>query len=91
MVYVITGGPGFGKSVLIEKLHEIGYQVGDEIARQIIEQQVAEGGIVLPWKDVIEFEKRVMKKRIEFLNSVDIHSVAFSDRGLPDQVAFSWY
>jgi len=91
MVYVITGGPGFGKSVLIEKLHELGYEVGGEIARQIIEQQIAEGGVTLPWKDVIKFEKRVMKERIEFLNSIDIQCVAFSDRGLPDQAAFSWY
>jgi len=91
MVYVITGGPGFGKSVIIEKLHELGYQVGGEIARQIIEQQIAEGGTILPWKDVIEFEKRVIKERIEFLNSINTHSIAFSDRGLPDQLAFSWY
>jgi predicted ATPase len=91
MVYVITGGPGFGKSVIIEKLHELGYPVGGEIARQIIEQQIAEGGVILPWKDVIGFEKRVMKKRIEFINSIDIQSVAFSDRGLPDQAAFSLY
>ena len=42
MVYVISGGPGFGKTVLIEKLHELGYQVGGEIARQIMVQQIAE-------------------------------------------------
>ena len=36
MVYVITGGPGFGKSLLIEKLRELGYPVGGEVARKII-------------------------------------------------------
>jgi predicted ATPase len=91
MVYVITGGPGFGKSVLIEKLHELGYQVGCEIARQIIAQQVEEKGALLPWKDVAGFEKHVIEKRIEFIKNIDIHDIAFSDRGLPDQVAFSWY
>lgn len=91
MVYVITGGPGFGKSVLIEKLRELGYRVGGEIARQIIEQQTAEGGFLLPWKDGAGFEKRVMEERVNYLNSVDIDSVGFSDRGLPDQAAFSWY
>jgi len=91
MVYVITGGPGFGKSVLIEKLHDLGCQVGGEIARQIIEQQLAEGGDLLPWKDVAGFERRVMVERISYLNSVDIQNVAFSDRGLPDQAAFSLY
>lgn len=91
MVYVITGGPGFGKSVLIQKLHELGYPVGGEIARQIIEQQIADGGELLPWKDVAGFEKRVMNERIKFLKSVDVETVAFSDRGLPDQAAFSRY
>ncbi len=91
MVYVITGGPGFGKSVLIEKLQELGYPVGGEIARQIIEQQVANGGELLPWKDARGFEKRVMDERIKFLKSINIESIAFSDRGLPDQAAFSMY
>jgi len=91
MVYVITGGPGFGKSVLIEKFHKLGYPVGGEIARQIIEQQTAEGGVLLPWIDAAGFEKRVMNERIAFLKSIDIESVAFSDRGLPDQAAFSRY
>jgi len=91
MVYVITGGPGFGKSVLIEKLRELGYPVGGEIARQIIEQQVANGGDLLPWKDAGGFEKNVMDERIKFLKNIDIETVAFSDRGLPDQAAFSMY
>ena len=91
MVYVITGGPGFGKSVLIEKLHELGYPVGAEIARQIIEKQIADGGVLLPWKDALGFEQRVMNDRIKFLNSIDLGAVAFSDRGLPDQAAFSRY
>jgi len=91
MVYVITGGPGFGKSVLIEKLHQLGFIVGDEIARKIILQQIAEGGRLLPWKDVAGFEKQVMNERIEFLNSIDTAIIAFSDRGLPDQAAFSMY
>src|ERR1035437_7543286 len=91
MVFVITGGPGFGKSVLIEKFRKLGYQVGSEIAREIISQQISEGGGLLPWKDATEFEKYVTEKRVEFIKSIDIGSIAFSDRGLPDQVAFSWY
>lgn len=91
MVYVITGGPGFGKSALIIKLQQLGYPVGGEIARQIIEQQIEGGAVGFPWKDASAFEKLVMNKRIEFLNSIDIETIAFSDRGLPDQAAFSWF
>ena len=91
MVYVITGGPGFGKSLLIEKLRELGYPVGGEVARQIIEEQTAAGGELLPWKDAQGFEKCVMNERIAFLNSIENKCIAFSDRGLPDQAAFSMY
>jgi len=91
MVYVISGGPGFGKTVLIEKLRERGYLAGGEIARQIIAQQIDEGGELLPWKDVVGFEKKVIDERVSFLNSSDNLNVAFSDRGLPDQAAYSWY
>ena len=91
MVYVITGGPGFGKSVLIERLKELGYPVGGEIAREIIEYQLSHGGDFLPWKDAAGFEKKVMTERIDFLKSIESHQIAFSDRGLPDQAAFSVY
>ena len=91
MVYVISGGPGFGKTVLIEKLQQQGYPVGGEIARQIMLQQIAEGGRLLPWKDIIGFEIKVTEERIYFLKHIDDQCVAFSDRGLPDQAAYSWY
>ena len=91
MVYVISGGPGFGKTVLIEKLHEMGYQTGGEIARQIIARQIATGGELLPWKDNAGFEKKVLEERIRFLNRINFKDIAFCDRGLPDQAAFSWY
>jgi len=91
MVYVITGGPGFGKTVLIEKLHELGYPTGGEIARQIIVQQISAGGGLLPGIDAAGFEKKVMEERIDFLKRTANKSIVFSDRGLPDQAAFSWY
>ena len=91
MVYVITGGPGFGKTVLIEKLRQLGFKTGEESARQIIIQQIECQGDILPWKDSSKFEKLVMQKRLEYLNSVDVQDIAFSDRGLPDQAGFSLY
>jgi predicted ATPase len=91
MVYVITGGPGFGKSTLISQLSYKGFRVSNEIAREVIEEQQLSGGDALPWKNVILFEKYIASRRIEFIESVTPSEIAFSDRGLPDQVAFSWY
>ncbi len=91
MVYIITGGPGFGKSVLIDLLAQKGFRIGNESAREIIAEQMISGGEALPWKNISLFEELVASQRIGFLESIPDHEIAFSDRGLPDQVAYSWY
>ena len=50
-LYVITGGPGTGKTSLIEELKTVGYQTVKEVARDIIKEQQLQGGNALPWKD----------------------------------------
>lgn len=50
-LFVVTGGPGTGKSTLIEALarHGIGHM--PEAGRAIIRDQVNIGGPALPWGD----------------------------------------
>ncbi len=48
---VLTGGPGSGKSTLIEVLHRRGYPHSQEAGRAIIQEQVSIGGNALPWGD----------------------------------------
>jgi predicted ATPase len=91
MVYVLTGGPGFGKTMLAEKLAESGYRVGHETARTLMEEELKRGGEILPWRNSREFERRVMEERIRFLDKIPAGEIAFADRGLPDQAAFSYY
>ncbi len=91
MVYVITGGPGFGKSILVDLLAQKGYKIGNEAAREIIAQQRLSGGEALPWKNIKLFEEMVASQRVAFLESIPGTTIAFSDRGLPDQIAYSWY
>ena len=50
-LYVITGGPGVGKTTLLQTLHQSGFNTVAEDARKIIQQQVASGADGLPWKD----------------------------------------
>lgn len=91
MVYVVTGGPGFGKTSTVKLLSEKGFQVCDETARRLLisseGSNCPNGKFNLP----INFETIVAEERIKFLKSIDKDSIAFSDRGLPDQIAFSWY
>ncbi|GET21222.1 AAA family ATPase [Prolixibacter denitrificans] len=91
MVYVLTGGPGFGKTLLAEKLAERGYRIGHETARALIEEEQKRNGEILPWRNSLEFERRVMEARIRFLEETPEEEIAFADRGLLDQAAFSYY
>ena len=48
---VVTGGPGSGKSTLIDALERDGHARSVEAGRAIIRDQVAIGGPALPWND----------------------------------------
>ena len=47
----MTGGPGSGKSTLIDRLEQQGFARSVEAGRAIIQDQTAIGGSALPWKD----------------------------------------
>lgn len=90
-IYIITGGPGFGKSALAEELHRHHYLCSNEFARDIIREQQNKGGDLLPWKKPKEFQQEVLKLRKDFYESVPVNTIAFADRGIPDQLAFARY
>ncbi len=90
-IYVITGGPGFGKTRLAEELAHRGYCQSGEFARDLILSQLESGGEVLPWKKPRLFQQEVLRKRKDFFESVPEGAVAFADRGIPDQLAFARY
>ena len=48
--HVVTGGPGSGKSTVIDALGRAGYARTIEAGRAIIEDQVAIDGPALPWR-----------------------------------------
>lgn len=91
MVYVITGGPGFGKTTILNLLAEKGFPVCPENARSLMTQvrDKEESGKLGSWPS--DFEKIIADRRVDFLTSISEEVIAFSDRGLPDQVAYSRY
>jgi predicted ATPase len=90
-IYVITGGPGFGKTQVVEALRQLGYLCSGEFARDLIENQLHSGGEILPWKNPKLFQQEVLMQRIAFFDSVPENTLAFADRGIPDQLAFARY
>ncbi|WP_321163363.1 MULTISPECIES: AAA family ATPase [unclassified Sphingomonas] len=53
--HIITGGPGSGKTTLIDALAAEGIRHMPEAGRAIIRDQVAIGGSALPWADRAAF------------------------------------
>lgn len=88
--YILTGGPGAGKTTLVNALAVRGYRTVSEAGRRIIHQQKADGGTAthdgdrLAYRDLM-FEDAV--RTFEHMSSED--GPVFFDRGLPDLVGYS--
>ena len=81
---IITGGPGAGKTTLINALADTGYPTFAESSRQLIEQQSQLEYGILPWVDLAGFAELclgVMNKQKDQANQ---HPIAFLDRAIPD-------
>lgn len=86
---IITGGPGFGKSSIINQLETMGYKVFHEISREIIQHQLQIGGTCLPWLDHHTFNNAVFEARKKQYDEASIlGGLYFFDRGLPDSLAY---
>lgn len=87
--YVLTGGPGIGKTTLIELLALRGYAIVPEAARYVIEQEQAIDGDALPWKNNAKFQEKVMQRQLELEEDIGEAETAFLDRGLVDGDGYS--
>lgn len=88
--FVITGGPGAGKSTLINELKSRGYRCFDEVARQIIQEQVNSGGDALPWQNIKRFKEIMLLRTIENYNIAikNPKEITFFDREIFDLIAY---
>lgn len=87
--YVITGGPGSGKTSLIDALRSRGYNSKVEAGRAIIQDQVAIDGRALPWRDPLHFAELMLSMDIQSYRLAE-QSVGpvFFDRGIPDVLGY---
>lgn len=86
----ITGGPGTGKSSLIDSLKSKGYLCYDEISRQVTLHARQDGIEQLFVTEPLLFSKLLLEGRTQqFLKASKVQeSTVFLDRGIPDVLAY---
>ena len=88
---VISGGPGGGKTTIINALKQLGYFCYDEISRDLIEKGIKSGKQNLFVEDPIKFSDTLWKKREEqYKNSIiqKKYDKVFFDRSLIDITSY---
>lgn len=86
---VITGGPGSGKTTLIEALASLGFTTSPEAGRSIIQHQQEIGGQALPWHDAALFAELMLAWELRSHAAAAVGSgPVFFDRGIPDTIGF---
>lgn len=89
--FIITGGPGSGKSSVLEELKTLGYTTVCEVGRKIIKEQLAIGGNAIHSGDQAAFLDLMFKYSLaDFTSLADKNNIVFFDRGIPELLGYSW-
>lgn len=87
---VISGGPGAGKTTLLLELARRGFRCAAEVARQIIQEQVRDGGNALPWGDRERYCRLMLERSIaSYREHAELGGTIFFDRGIPDTFCYA--
>lgn len=88
--FVITGGPGAGKTTLIDALSKSGCQIVEEAGRRIIRDQKARGGNATHDGDRLAYRDLMFEDAVRtFAHLSNETGPVFFDRGLPDLIGYS--
>lgn len=89
-LFVISGGPGSGKTKVLEQLEVRGFRTAPEVARQIIQEQVRLGGTALPGSDHAAYARLMLEPSIEsYLAHAPELGPTFCNRGIPDTLGYA--
>jgi predicted ATPase len=87
--FIVTGGPGSGKSTLIEALTAQGVAHMPEAGRAIIQDQVAIGGTALPWSDRAAYAELMLSWEMRSYREAQwVTGPVLFDRGAPDILGY---
>jgi predicted ATPase len=89
-LFVITGGPGSGKTTVVNELAGRGFACVPEVARQIIQEQIRSNGDALPWANTARYADLMMERSISsYLDNSACREPTFVDRGIPDTLCYA--
>lgn len=87
--YVITGGPGMGKTTLLTELESLGYTCVEESGRKIIIDEQQRAGKALPWEDPGLFARAMFNCAVNDFKAQAAGQVpVYFDRGIPDVIGY---
>tara|TARA_R110002072_G_scaffold20841_11_gene75272 strand:+ start:389 stop:913 length:525 start_codon:yes stop_codon:yes gene_type:complete len=81
---VLTGGPGAGKTTVLDILQTKGFAVGVDAARSIIQERKAAG--LSPRPEPLLFAEQILDRETALFDSAS-QSPMFFERGVPEAVA----
>lgn len=88
-LFVVTGGPGSGKTTLIDALEKEGFARSHEAGRAIIRDQQAIDGPGLPWRNPASFAELMLAWEMRsFHMARGLPGPVFCDRGVPDVLGY---
>ncbi len=85
---VITGGPGTGKSTILDHLKAEGFPIHPEVSRAIIKEELSKDSELVPWRDLSGFSEKVFKGQTHQWHEAESGKVNFYDRGIIDVIAY---
>jgi len=85
---IITGGPGTGKSSIINELEAKGYPCHTEVSRAVIKEEMQKGTGLLPWRDLSGFSDKVFRGQTDQYHDAEEGKINFYDRGMIDVIAY---
>ncbi|HLA54497.1 MAG TPA: ATP-binding protein [Flavobacterium sp.] len=92
-IIVIIGGPGTGKTTIIDELVNRGYCCYPEISREVTMEAKKQGIEQLFLEKPLLFSELLLEgRKKQFRNALDEpHQMVFLDRGIPDVLAYMHY
>ncbi|HCA9458927.1 TPA: AAA family ATPase [Klebsiella pneumoniae] len=87
--FILTGGPGSGKSAIIDSMIKRGFWCSKEAGRGVIQDQVNIGGDALPWANQRAFAELMLSWEMRSWHEAEGQkSLCFFVRGVPDVLGY---